>query len=142
VDPNADAMRVSQRLCRPFQDRIRFLTTDSTHHLGSCEPGYDLIYMDHGETGPETAALHLQDARLIVERSLLNPGGLILIDDQGVADGQVGKGSRSIPYLLSEGFTLLTSAESYQAVLTAPADPTASSLMAWPSASTPPKASI
>jgi hypothetical protein len=76
--------------------------------------------MDHGETGPETAELHRRDAELIVQRSLLQPGGLILIDDQNVGEGIAGKGSLSIPYLLSQGFRLLTAPESYQALLQGP----------------------
>ena len=125
VDPDPAALAVAQRLCRPFHDRIRFLATSSTLHLSSCGQAYDLIYMDHGETGPETSALHRHDAQLIVERSLLRPGGLILIDDQGYEDASIGKGSLSIPYLLAQGFTLLTPPDSYQAVLRAPGDPSA-----------------
>ena len=120
VDPEAGALAVARRLCRPFADRVRFRATLSSLHLASCRPGYDLIYMDHGETGPETAALHRRDAELIVARGLLRPGGLILIDDQGVGDGQAGKGSLSIPYFLEQGFALLTPPQSYQAVLRAP----------------------
>lgn len=121
VDPEAGALQVARRLCRPFRDRVRFLATLSSLYLASCGTGYDLIYMDHGETGPETAQLHRRDAELIVERGLLHPGGLILIDDQGVGEGQAGKGSLSIPYLLEQGFTRLTPPQSYQAVLQAPA---------------------
>jgi predicted O-methyltransferase YrrM len=120
VDPEAGALALARRLCRPFADRVRFRATLSSLHLASCRPGYDLIYMDHGETGPETAELHRHDAELIVQRSLLRPGGLILIDDQNVGEGIPGKGSLSIPYLLSQGFQLLTPPESYQALLQAP----------------------
>lgn len=120
VDPDAGALSVAQRICRPFLDRIRFHATCSSIHLCGCGQGYDLIYMDHGETSPETSQLHLHDARLIVERLLLRPGGLILIDDQGYEDPSIGKGSLSIPYLLAQGFTLLTPPDSYQAVLRAP----------------------
>ena len=45
---------------------------------------------------------------------------MILIDDQNVGEGIAGKGSLSIPYLLSQGFELLTAPESYQALLQAP----------------------
>ena len=121
VDPSQEALSVARRLCRRFSDRIRFLATDSSSHLSSCAGEYDLIYMDHGETSPETAELHRRDAALIVERGLLRPGGLILFDDQEFADGQIGKGARAIPYLLSQGFTLISDPGSYQALLRAPA---------------------
>ena len=120
VDPEAAALRVARRICRPFGERVQYRATLSSLHLASCGRGYDLIYMDHGETGPETAELHRRDAELIVQRSLLQPGGLILIDDQNVGEGIAGKGSLSIPYLLSQGFELLTAPESYQALLQAP----------------------
>jgi glycosyltransferase involved in cell wall biosynthesis len=120
VDPEPAALQVSRRLCRPFGDRIQYLATLSSLHLANGKEDYDLIYMDHGETGPETAELHRHDAELIVQRSLLRPGGLILIDDQNVGEGIPGKGSLSIPYLLSQGFQLLTPPESYQALLQAP----------------------
>ncbi|MFM7265512.1 MAG: hypothetical protein ACKOZW_07975, partial [Cyanobium sp.] len=110
----------ARRLCRPFGERVRYRATLSSLHLASCGQGYDLIYMDHGETSPETAELHRRDAQLIMERSLLQPGGLILIDDQNVGEGIAGKGALSIPYLLSQGFQLLTAPESYQALLQAP----------------------
>jgi len=120
VDPQAAALRVARRLCQPFGERVRYRATLSSLHLASCGRGYDLIYMDHGETSPETAELHRRDAELIVERGLLQPGGLILIDDQNVGEGIAGKGSLSIPYLLSQGFQQLTAPESYQALLQAP----------------------
>jgi predicted O-methyltransferase YrrM len=120
VDPEPAALQVSRRLCRPFGDRIQYLATFSSLHLANGKEEYDLIYMDHGETGPETAELHRHDAEMIVQRSLLRPGGLILIDDQNVGEGIPGKGSLSIPYLLSQGFQLLTPPESYQALLQAP----------------------
>lgn len=120
VDPEAAALRVARRLCRPFGERVQYRGTLSSLHLANCGQGYDLIYMDHGETSAETAELHRRDAELIVQRGLLEPGGLILIDDQNVGEGIAGKGSLSIPYLLSQGFQLLTAPESYQALLQAP----------------------
>lgn len=120
VDPVAEALAVSRRLCQPFAERITFLQTLSSDHLERCEGVYDLIYMDHGETGPETAALHRRDAERIVRRGLLRPGGLILFDDQNLGDGLGGKGSEAIPYLLGEGYTLLSDPACYQALLRSP----------------------
>ena len=43
----------------------------------------DLLYLDTGDMTPVelTAKLHLEEARIVVERQLVKPGGLILIDD-------------------------------------------------------------
>lgn len=120
VDPSAEALSVARTLCSPFLNRIIFVQEMSSEYLATCTSGYDLIYMDHGETGGETAALHRSDAELIVKLNLLNPRGLILIDDQEVGNGVDGKGAEAIPWLLACGFRLLTPPGSYQALLRAP----------------------
>jgi hypothetical protein len=76
--------------------------------------------MDHAEADrtDQTALLHLQDARIIVARSLLKPAGLILIDDVLLPKGQFSKGLYSVPFLTNSRFTEL-SHQTYQTLLRA-----------------------
>lgn len=84
----------------------------------------DLLYMDTGDMTPiePTALLHLREAKIVVERNLIAPNGLILIDD--VRNGtprifgelsEYGKAKYSLPYLLEHGFELLI--DEYQVLL-------------------------
>ena len=70
-----------------------------------------------------TAELHLEEARIVVERRLVRPGGLVLIDDvrnlapkkYGEPAGDTyGKAKYSIDYFL-HGFSLVKS--EYQVIL-------------------------
>ena len=91
----------------------------------------DLLYLDTGDMTPieVTAKLHLEEAQLVVERQLVAPNGLILIDDvrnltpkqYGEPRGDTyGKAKYSIDYFLSHGFTLVKS--EYQFILRNNAD--------------------
>ena len=92
----------------------------------------DLLYLDTGDMTPVevTATLHLEEVRLVVERQLVVPSGLILIDDVrnltpkqfGEAPGDTyGKAKYSIDYLLLHGFSMVKS--EYQVILRNSADP-------------------
>lgn len=75
---------------------------------------YDLIYLDTGDMWPiETSIeLQLQESQIIVERNLLTPNGLILIDDvmngtpreMGDKTNKFGKSEKSLPFLQKNGF--------------------------------------
>jgi hypothetical protein len=62
--------------------------------------------MDHMETSEEAAKQHLEDAKIIIEKDLMNKNGIILIDDIGynIVDG---KGKYSIPFLLENGYEIV-----------------------------------
>ncbi|EEH50937.1 uncharacterized protein MICPUCDRAFT_54898 [Micromonas pusilla CCMP1545] len=86
----------------------------------------DLLYLDTGDMTPVevTAELHLEEAKYVVERQLVKPGGLILIDDvRNLAPKQYGeppgdtygKAKYSIDYFLEHGFSLVKS--EYQVIL-------------------------
>jgi hypothetical protein len=114
VDPNPQALAVARALLAGINADAQFHQLDSTTFLESAEQGYDLIYMDHAESGGDDrcAILHRNDAATIVGRQLIKPGGLILIDD---IDTPFNKGMYSMPYLEANGFSRL-SYNSYQAL--------------------------
>ena len=69
-----------------------------------------------------TAALQLQEAKVIVERDLMSPHGVIVIDDvrnqtpkEYGETSDWGKAKYSLPYFLDHGFTII--ADEYQVIL-------------------------
>ena len=68
--------------------------------------------MDHAESGSsdECAILHRNDASLILEKKIIKPDGLILIDD---IQTSFNKGMYSVPFLKERGLTELSN-NSYQ----------------------------
>ncbi len=97
----------------PFRNNVRLYVDDSTRFLTKFKTKADLIYMDTGDMTPieATADLARREATAIIEHKLLNPGGLILIDDvhHPIAlaqqpDNEMGKAKYSIPLLLANGF--------------------------------------
>jgi glycosyltransferase involved in cell wall biosynthesis len=97
---------------------MRFHHISAADFLKTMEGQAGLIYMDHGESGEETARLHEADAKTILERDLVKPGGLVLIDDHGA---DVPKSKYSLPLFLEAGYRVL--AEGYQILLERPLGP-------------------
>lgn len=98
----------------PFANRFTYVCQDSRDFLREVAGQIDLLYLDTGDITPiePTAQLQLEEARIIVERDLVRPGGVLLIDDvqnqTPRAHGEpslLGKAKYSLPYLLSHGFT-------------------------------------
>jgi len=123
-------------LCPEHINRCKLITWDfssfmhyhvctSVAFLQSCTPeSIDLLYMDTGNMHPiePTARMQLAEARIVVERNLIAPNGIILIDDirnqtpKKFGDtSELGKGKYAIPYLLEHGFELVMS--EYQVLL-------------------------
>jgi hypothetical protein len=84
----------------------------------------DLLYIDTGDMTPiePTALLQLEEAIVVIERNLITPNGIILIDDvrnqtpkQFGETSDLGKAKYSIPYFLDHGFTII--ANEYQVIL-------------------------
>lgn len=104
---------------------ITHVVSDSVAFLRSTSETYDLIYLDTGDMHPidPTCKLQLEEAKIIVERNLLNKNGLLLIDDvlngtpreMGSKSNKYGKSELSFPYLLSNNFKLTF--EGYQYIL-------------------------
>lgn len=109
-----------------FQDIITYHVNSSEEFLRTCSfpNGIDLLYLDTGDMTPiePTALLQLREAEIIVERNLIAPNGIILIDDvknqtprkYGDISG-LGKSKYALPYLLENGFEIIM--DEYQILL-------------------------
>jgi hypothetical protein len=101
------------------------MVSDSIQFLANTNKKFHLIYLDTGDMWPiePTAQLQLEEAKIICERELLYPQGLLLIDDvknktpreQGYKDNYLGKSKYSMNYLLSHGYNSIF--EGYQYIL-------------------------
>lgn len=114
LDPNKEAIKVSKTILKWIGAEASFNQIDSTSFLKSTNESFDLIYMDHAESGNDDscATLHRNDAGLILSRGLLKPDGLILIDDIATP---FNKGMYSIPFFQESGLSCLSS-KTYQAI--------------------------
>lgn len=124
VDSEGAAINRCKIMTADFSAIIHYHPTTSERFLRTCsfENGIDLIYLDTGYMNPiePTAQLQLREAKIIVERNLLAPNGLILIDDvrnQNVqnANSDLGKSKYAIPYLLANGFEIIE--DGYQVIM-------------------------
>lgn len=122
-------------LARSHIERCKIITADYknilTYHvcssldfLKTCPFKIDLLYLDTGDMWPiePTANLQLGEAQIIVERDLLAPNGIILIDDvrnqtpkKFGEKSDLGKSKYAIPYLLKHGYEIV--ADEYQVIL-------------------------
>ena len=106
-------------------DNIEYFAMSSEDFLESGEGQIDFLYMDTGDMTPieYTSQLHLRESQIIVEKDLISPGGLILIDDVRNATPKIisneesdyGKAKYSIPYLQKNGFDIVM--DEYQVVM-------------------------
>jgi hypothetical protein len=124
-------------IIRAHIERCKIITADVneyiTYHVASSvdflahsvdAQSVDLLYVDTGDMTPiePTALLQLQEAMIIVERDLIAPNGIVLIDDvrnqtpkQFGETSELGKAKYSIPYFLAHGFEIV--ADEYQVIL-------------------------
>ena len=127
IDLMEDHIKRCKIMTNSLNIKCNHVVSDSVKFLTNTTGKYDLIYMDTGDMFPiePSENLQLEEARIIVERKLLNPNGWILIDDVlnntprslGVLDNKYGKSTKSLPYLLSNNFKLLF--EGHQYILSA-----------------------
>lgn len=126
VDLSAVAIKRCKIMTDSFKNIIQYRVTSSENFLRSCnlEEKIDLLYLDTGYVWPaeQTAQLQLREAKIVVERNLISPKGIILIDDvQNQTPYKFGdytkhgKARYSIPYLLANGFELIS--DEYQVIL-------------------------
>jgi hypothetical protein len=109
---------------KDFAHLISYHVNSSEQFLRSIPYKVDLLYLDTGDMTPiePTAQLQLREAQIIVERDLIAPNGIILIDDVRNQTpkkfgelSDLGKAKYSIPYLLAHGFEMV--ADEYQVIL-------------------------
>lgn len=105
IDPDTNANSIVNTMCKEYPHVI--IKKDySTNFIKSFNEKIDFLYMDHMETSEEGALQHLEDAKIIIEKNLMNKNGIILIDDIG-SESLYGKGKYSIPYLLKNNYKIL-----------------------------------
>ena len=105
IDPNSDAIAIVKVICNNYEN-VSIIQDYSTNFINNFNDKIDFLYMDHMETSEEAAKQHLEDAKIIIEKDLMNKNGIILIDDIGsnIVDG---KGKYSIPFLLENGYEIV-----------------------------------
>ena len=125
VDIAAKHIQRCKIMTSDSKKNIQYHVCLSVNFLKQCEPrSIDLLYVDTGDITPveHTARIQLEEAKIIIERDLISPHGIILIDDvrnqtpKKFGDtSELGKAKYSIPYFLEHGFKLL--ANEYQVIL-------------------------
>lgn len=115
VDLSPEAIAISKVITEDYAHLIRYHESTSEDFLSSFDGTIDLLYMDTGETQVGAEELHLREARIVLNRGLLAPNAVIVIDDVNVPGKAASKGRQSIPYLCQNGFEIAIS--DYQVVL-------------------------
>ncbi|MFC1842086.1 class I SAM-dependent methyltransferase [Candidatus Dependentiae bacterium] len=125
VDISRAAIGIAKAMTKKYADFMHFHTCSSVDFLRrwDTQKKIDLLYLDTGGMDRSTCRLQLQEAKVIVERDLLAPGGMILIDDVKNQTprklygetSNLGKSKYAIPYLLEHGFKIV--ADEYQVIL-------------------------
>jgi hypothetical protein len=116
VDIESDHIKRCELMTRAFSENIKYYVSSSEDFLKNFQQKIDLLYLDTGDMTPieVTAQLHLREAKIIVERNILNDNGLILIDDvrnpvpkKFGEKSDLGKAKYSIPYFLQNGYKII-----------------------------------
>ena len=120
IDKNPKHIARCKIITQDFKHLISYHVCSSEAFLMSCPPeSIDLLYIDTGDINNTTARLHLEEAKIIVERNLMSPNGIILIDDvrnSVPCDGsKLGCGKYAIPFLLRNGYEIME--DEYQVLL-------------------------
>jgi hypothetical protein len=131
VDINPKHIWVSKTMTKEFEgigyyvsDSVQFLK-DLSNDFGILDKQCDLIYLDTGDMHPleQTARLHEQEAKIIIENELVKIGGYILMDDvrnpvpctQFGEKSRFGKDKYSIGIFLANGYDIIM--DEYQLIL-------------------------
>lgn len=121
VDVSREALEISKVITEDLPVLTTYHLETSEQFLRRFPAKIDLLYMDTGESGEEACKLHLREAEIIVDRDVISPQGIILIDDVNVPQSGASKGKYSIPFLCKNGFEIKIS--DYQVVMQRPLSP-------------------
>ena len=113
IDPSDSAVSIVNLMCSG-NENLQIIKGYSSDFLKNYSEQIDFLYMDHMESSEEACIQHLQDSIIVVERNLMSPNGIILIDDVGDNIAKT-KGKYSIPYLTENGFEIIM--HEYQVIL-------------------------
>jgi hypothetical protein len=108
VDVSEQAIEISKVVTADEAAMITYHHSRSEDFLNLFSEPIDLLYMDTDETGHGADRLHLREAAIVLERQLLSPRGIVLIDDVTFKDQTSSKGGLSIPLFLENGFRIRT----------------------------------
>ena len=121
IDVSPNAMSICRYITQEYADLLTYCIMTSVEFLNECSEQIDLLYLDTGDPPLEKAAqLQLREAKIIIERDLISPGGLILLDDvrntpPTAEKPMYGKAMYSLPYFLEYGFEIIE--DGYQVLL-------------------------
>jgi hypothetical protein len=124
LDAVKDHIERSKIILDKYINNVEYIHSHSEDFLKTTDMKFDVIYLDTGDMTPieDTAMLQLIEAHQIIERDLVNKGGIILIDDVRNPTPKLvgetnnyGKSKYSIPYLMEHGFKLIMA--EYQVIL-------------------------
>ena len=129
VDLDAERVQTAIRLHVGFEDWIEFVTSDSVAFLRDLEGPVHLLHLDSwdyfGSRWNRFRSRRHCRREIRAAYPRLAPGAVVLIDDQNMdrawwesADyrpGEKGKGATAVPWLLSQGWRVLS--EDYQIAL-------------------------
>jgi len=111
-------------ITNPFSKNISYHVSSSENFLRNFNEKIDFLYIDTGDMTPieKTAQLQLREAKIIIEKNLINDNGIILIDDVKNPTPKIygetsdyGKAKYSLPYFLNHGFIIIEN--EYQVLL-------------------------
>ena len=120
VDLSAEHIRRAKLMTEHIYEKIQYHVTSSLDFLQNFKNKIDLLYIDTGDCEPRTMELQFLEAQIVVNKSLVADGGLILIDDvfrpnKYRAQFYRNKSELSLPFYLQNGFELVYS--NYQTLL-------------------------
>ncbi|OWK37881.1 hypothetical protein FRUB_07001 [Fimbriiglobus ruber] len=100
--------------CKDWSDHLNLVGADSVAYLsGRAEP-IDVLYLDSLDADQPGHQEHCL-AEIQAAYRLLGPDSLVLIDDTTWAGGWRGKGAKAVPWLICQGWRIMTSG--YQVLL-------------------------
>lgn len=111
-------------ITRDYRKYMQYHVQNSTDYLRRFHGQIDLLYMDTGDIWPlePTATLSLEECKIVVERNLISPYGIIVMDDiKNTTPKKFGeasnlaKGKYSLEYLTNHGFEIIV--DEYQVIL-------------------------
>ena len=115
VDPDPSANSIVKTIIGN-NPKVDIIQDYSTNFLNNIDFTIDLLYMDHMESSESACLQHLEDSKILIEKNLMAPNSIILIDDTPInASAEESKGKYSIPYLLNNHYIKLI--HEYQALL-------------------------
>jgi len=115
VDSSPANCHFARQWCAPYGESVKIHQDDSVEFLQRFGQPIDVLYLDSLDTNQSGHAVHCLKEAAAAE-PWLSPEALVAIDDSPTVNGRVtGKGSLTVPWLVSRGFDVIH--VGYQVVL-------------------------